>query len=191
MGCGCCIRDTLLPRWKKWGWGHPLPLQANAPHSQLSLSSILGGCLSLPPPPTCSYDPLNAWAAGVQPHTPNPPILGGEASPTPPTTPRSGTEKGQEGGFPPSADYKLSISQPRARGRAAAQPDVARGGQAGRETLSPALENIKAKPSVVLGNGSETWEVRSCVRAGQWGRGCSPSPAFRAVSAHIQHGPTV
>lgn len=144
-----------------------------------------------PPPPTCSYDPLNAWAAGVQPHTPNPPILGGEASPTPPTTPRSGTEKGQEGGFPPSADYKLSISQPRARGRAAAQPDVARGGQAGRETLSPALENIKAKPSVVLGNGSETWEVRSCVRAGQWGRGCSPSPAFRAVSAHIQHGPTV
>lgn len=150
-----------------------------------------GGGSFPPPPPTCSYDPLNAWAAGVQPHTPNPPILGGEASPTPPTTPRSGTEKGQEGGFPPSADYKLSISQPRARGRAAAQPDVARGGQAGRETLSPALENIKAKPSVVLGNGSETWEVRSCVRAGQWGRGCSPSPAFRAVSAHIQHGPTV
>lgn len=171
--------------------GTHCPFRQMLPILSSAFPLFWGGVFPPPPPPTCSYDPLNAWAAGVQPHTPNPPILGGEASPTPPTTPRSGTEKGQEGGFPPSADYKLSISQPRARGRAAAQPDVARGGQAGRETLSPALENIKAKPSVVLGNGSETWEVRSCVRAGQWGRGCSPSPAFRAVSAHIQHGPTV
>lgn len=56
-GCGCCIRDTLLPRWKKWGWGHPLPLQADAPHSQLSLSSILGGGLSLPSPPPAAMTP--------------------------------------------------------------------------------------------------------------------------------------
>lgn len=56
-GCGCCIRDTLLPRWKKWGWGHPLPLQANAPHSQLSLSSILGGVFPSPPPPPAAMTP--------------------------------------------------------------------------------------------------------------------------------------